>query len=70
MAEAAGAHQRVQMRVRNPDLPDDESCVSSTDGDRRTQSMQRLILKQGYLKEVPNAAKLEPNLEVINDSKN
>ena len=66
MAVAANARQRVQMRVRNPDLPDYEPRVSSADRGRRSQSMRRLILKQGYLKKLPNAAKLGANLKVIN----
>ena len=66
MAVAAGARPRVQMRVRNPDLPHYAgSRVSSADGGRRTQSMRRLILKQGYLKKLPNAAKLGANLKVM-----
>lgn len=63
MATTAGARSRVQMRVRNSSHPNmlrnSGAHLSSADGStRRPQSMRRLILKQGYLKKLPNAAKL------------
>ena len=66
MAATAGARPRVEMRLRNPNLlRNSGSRYSSADGsDRRPQSMRRLILKQGYLKKLPNAAKLGASLKV------
>jgi len=69
MAATAGARPRIQMRVRNSShhnlLRNSGARFSSADGSsRRPQSMRRLILKQGYLKKLPNAAKLGAPLKV------